>query len=328
MEFAQLAQELRTNTIRPCYILKGTERHLVLSAKRQIIDVVFKETKETPDVFSGSKDNMHKVVDCLRTPSMLTPWRLVVVEEADKYKKEDWDVLKIFLDGSLSKLTLIIIGSIRAPYLKGLPKSVAVLDCKKLYPRQTAGWLNMEAKRLGMPISQEAANFLIECVGTELGALSQSLEKLALFVGDKKLIGLGDVEKVVSHTAQQSVFDLTNAIGEQNRGKALQVLNKILEEGEEPIKTLGMISRHFRLLAKAQGLLFQSGGNAGPAFAKDLGVHPFFAKDYVSQARRLKPKGWKKRFDTLYACDKALKSSRNKRGLILERLVWKLCENV
>lgn len=323
MDITQLDSELRAKKIRPVYILKGPERHLIQTAKKQILKGVLTDVAEKPDTFLAGKTPIHQILDCLRTPSILSPWRVVVVEEVEEWKKEDWEALQDYWKGKLENQTLILIGeSIRAPYLKGVPSPVAIFDFKKLYPNQIASWINMEVRSMGLNISREGAQFLVDCVGSDCGSLYQALEKLNLFVGARRLVQLEDVEKVVANTAQKSIFDLTKAVGEKNQEKAFRLLKDILEQGEEPIRVLAMITRHFRILARAQELL--SRGVTGLTFAQQLKTSPFFAQEYAAQAKRLNPGGWKRRFATLYATERSLKSSRQAKERILEKLAWEL----
>lgn len=322
MDILQLDHELRASKIRACYVIAGPERFLALAARRQIVKAIFKDAPPTADFFQASKHSLGQILDCLRTPSMFAPWRLVVADEGEKFKKKDWEGLRKYLEGRPQKETLIVFtDSAKSDFQLG--PAAAVIECKKLYPRQVLSWLNMEAAHQKIPISREAASFLVDCVGTDLGELSQTLQKLSLFVGNQHLVNLPDVEKAVARTAQKNLFDLTNAIGRRELKSALKQLDQILVQGEEPLKTLALIARHFRLLARAQELLAKSGGEAN--IAKELKVHPYFAKDYVAQARRLPAGGWARRFQALYACDKSLKSSRHKPNLILEKLVRTLC---
>lgn len=324
MDTLQLDQELRSKKIRSCYLVLGPERHLALTAQQQIIKVTLGDSQEGPDRFQAGQTPLHTILDALKSHSLLTPWRVVMVEEVDNFKKKEWETIHAFLEKPLSKATLVLVAEgLKPADLKNLSKAVAIVECKKLYPRQVAFWINIQVKNLGLHISQEAARFLAECVGTDLGVLQQALEKLLLFLGERKLVELKDVEQVVSHTAQRSIFDLTNAIGEKNRYQALQCLDNVLDHGEEPLKAFALIARHFRLLAKAQEILVSGGGDVN--FAKVLQVHPFFAKDYAAQSKKFEGRGWDRRFARLLACDRALKSSRLKPQLILEKLILDLC---
>ena len=339
MDITQLDRDLRAKKIAHGYLLAGPERHLVLTAQRQILNAVFGDAPQSVDRFSFEKAKLAAVLDSLNTASLLTPRKVVIAEEADRLKKADWEALKNYLAKPNPQSVLILVGEEltrnRIPRTALVDKShevsgsscLAVVECKKLYPNQLPAWINMEAKNLGAQISQEAARFLGDLIGAELGAIHQALEKLLLFVGQRGLIQLEDVEKVIANTAQKNVFDMTNAIGLKKSTEALQFLNNILEQGEEPVRIFAMIVRHFRLLAKAQEVLAKNGPNAQPALAKELGVHPFFAKDYAVQAKRFRPRGWGKRFETLAESDRALKSSRLKSQAVLEKLILRLCKD-
>lgn len=328
MDITQLDRDLRAKKFSPCYLLVGPERHLVLTAQRQILNAIFGETPQSVDRFSFEKTKPASVIDSLNTASLLSPKRVVVVEEADCLKKADWEIWKEYLAKPNPQSILVLVAeSIKPGDLKSLSSKMAIVECKKLYHNQLAAWINMEAKYMGAQISQEAARFLGDLIGADLGAIHQSLEKLLLFVGNRGLIQLEDVEKVVANTAQKNVFEMTNAIGVKKPVQALQFLNNILEQGEEPIRIFAMILRHFRLLAKAQEVLAKSGSDAQTSLAKELGVNPYFAKDYAVQAKHFRPKGWKKRFETLSQSDRALKSSRLKPQATLEKLILKLCKD-
>lgn len=326
MDVTQLDQELRSGKIRPCYLMVGGERHLALTAQKRILKTIFGGSEISADRFHAAQTPLGKILDCCNTAALLNPWRVVLVEGADAWKKKDWEALSGFFQKPPQKASLLMFAeSLGEVTLKNLGGAATVVECKKLYPRQVAAWLNMEMRHAGLNISQEAARFLADCVGTDLGVLNQAVEKLLLYVGERKLVELADVEKAVANTAQRSVFDLTNAIGAKNVPQALRLLDRLLDQGEELIKAFALIVRHFRLLAKAREILEKSGGNAGPDFARQLKVHPFFAKDYAVQSKRFKKNGWKKCFETLFACDRALKSSRNPKQIVLEKLIWDLC---
>lgn len=316
MDILTLDQELRSNKIRPGYLLVGPERHLVLTARKNILKTVFRDQDPSPDIYSALETSCAAILDVFKTPSMFSCARCVVVEEAHALKKKDLEEIKKIFKNPLPKAVLLLIAeTLSKGFLDGLPASVSLVECKKLYPRQVLAWINIEARNLNIPISKEAASFLADCVGGDLGRLSQTLETASLYVGQRKIVGLEDVEVVAGLTAQKNIFDLTKSIGEKNPLQAVKILETVLDGGEEPLRVLGMIARHCRLLAQA----------LVPDFSKKLGVHPFFAKEYALQTRRWSSKGWKGCFATLALCDRTLKSSRHKPRAILEKLIWELC---
>ena len=329
MDILNLDQELRSDKIRQGYLIVGPERHLALTAKQHILKTIFRDQEDqesAPDLFWASKTKTGTILDSFRTPSLFSKHRAVVVEEEGEWKKKEWEAIqKIFSSPSPNATLIILAESITAAVLGKFPSAVGVIECKKLYPRQVAGWIGMEVRGLGLNISQEAASVLVDCVGTDLGELHHTLEMLSLYVGSRKLVQLEDVEAVAAKTAQKSIFEMTNAVGAKNPMQATKFLNAILDQGEEPLKILSLIARHFRLLAKAQEILAESRGGLPPDFAKRLGVHPFFAKDYADQTKRWKQNEWGKCFEALFKCDTQLKSSRHEASAVLGKLIQDLC---
>lgn len=323
MNVVELAAELRGGKFRSCYLIKGNESYLMRSVRDQIIHALFPEGRPEIDIFHAEESGLAGVLDALRTPSMFCPHRVVLVEGAGELKKVDFDAIAAVVEKGISGATLILIGEgSSAASHKNFPKSGAIIECKKLYNNQIPGWLSMEAKRFGVTLSREAGQSLVDAVGENLGELALALEKLSLYVGDKKLIDLKDVEELIGVTGQKNIFDLCNAIGEKKGGRALGLIEGMLGQGEPPLKVLTMVARHFRLLTKAQDLLRRK---VSPTeLASELGVSPYFAKDYVAQAGHFSSSSWKRRFHDLYWSDAALKASRHPKSVILKKLAWDL----
>lgn len=321
MTLAELDSELRSGKLRSVYLCYGPERSLILSAVdliRQTLDVALQA-----DRFTAGIHPAHRILETLKTPNLLSPKRLVIVEEIDDLKKEEWSLLKTYAEQPTPDVTLVLTGA--SAKEKSWPKEVFVLECKTLYPREVPSWINMEARRLGIKISFEAAHLLAEQVGSDLGVLHQALEKLTLFAGKTNLITPETVKKVVAGSREESVFDLTRALGEKNLRKVAVSLQNLLEQGEPGVRVLGMVARHLRLLSKTQDYLKE--GCSDRELAARLKVHPFFVKEYVQQSKQWSHAEWGRHFRRLSRCDRKLKSSRIKTHLILEKELLSLCKS-
>ena len=322
MILADIDSELRGGKLRPVYIFYGPER-FPIQTTLGIIRQFFSKQGVEPDRFTAGVHPLSHIMGTLRTPNLLAPKRLVIVDEVDDFKKEDWDSLREYAENPVPEAVLLLIGtSIGAAVARGWPVTASLLESKSLYPNQVPGWINMEARRMGIKISMEAAQMLSDAVGSDLGSLSQALEKLTLFAGKTALITPEAVQKIVGVSREENVFALTRALGDRNAAKAVLSLKHLLEQGEMPVRVLGMVARNVRLLAKAQALLQE--GCSERDLASKLKVHPFFVKEYVSQARQWPKEGWSRRFRQLYTCDRSLKSSPIRGSAILEKTIWKL----
>lgn len=113
------------------------------------------------------------------------------------------------------------------------------------FANQLGAWIKRQANEIGSEVSSEAADFLIELVGSDLATLHQEISKLALG-GRGKKIGLADVKAGVAYLRQDNIFDFLEAFGQRNRVRALRCLETMLSSGEAAQKIWFMLSRQLR----------------------------------------------------------------------------------
>src|SRR5262249_57421791 len=106
-----------------------------------------------------------------------------------------------------------------------------------------------DAEEQGVRVEQDGGGELIDALGADMMLVSGELEKLILYVGEKKHITLGDVETLVLAAKQRSLYELTDAISARDKARALAVLDALLLSGEGDDAAIGhlyMLARTFR----------------------------------------------------------------------------------
>ena len=183
-------------------------------------------------------------------------------------------------------------------------------------------WLKAELKARGKSMNSEAGRLFLERAGHQTGILSQELDKLAVFVGEREIIRVDDVQLLTPRTVETTVFQLLDAVAQRKTGEALRNLHDVLLE-EHPLKVLTMLERQLRLLLGAQSWRDQ-GGN-GAELSSVLKISPFEAQKVWQQAQRL---SWDALVKAMKECLRtgiALKSSGGDPGFLLEIMVVKFC---
>jgi len=328
LDLTTLDAELRQKTLRPLYVVAGEEGYLRRTAVRLITEamVAAGANESFKQTFAAQEVDAPKLLDAVRAVMLFGGRTFVVVRDGEKLSKDVLEALANYAEKPVASATLVIDAHKidgRSRFMKVAEKTGGVVECKALYANQLPSWINMEVRRFDKKISQEAARFLADMVGNDLGQLAAALDRVSLYVGRQPTIELKDVEEAVVETAQRTVFELCNALGVRKVGKAVAVLGNLLDEGQAPVLVLNMIARHVRLLIKAKEIAAEAKG--APDIAKQLGVHPFFAKDYIAQARNFSAGELRRFFRELSRCDRAIKSSRLPRERILEKLILELC---
>jgi len=160
-------------------------------------------------------------------------------------------------------------------------------------------------------------------VGEDTRIAAQELTKLLTYVNFERPIRLLDVEKVSIVSAQASVFELVDALGQGKGEKAQKVLHQMLEEADAA-EFWGMVIRQFRLLLQAREMLDERLGV--PEVQKALGLHEFVANKVCSQAGRFQIKTLESIYHKLLEIDEAAKTSRVPLDLALDTLIVELTQ--
>jgi DNA polymerase III subunit delta len=177
-------------------------------------------------------------------------------------------------------------------------------------------------------MENDAARELVDALGSDMMLVANELEKLVLYVGDKKRITLGDVETMVLAAKQRSLYELTDAISAKDRARALEMMDAMLNTGdgdEAAIGHLYMLAKTFRQMLVILEKNVRDSRAIWQALWQGFRVPPFAADDIIKQARRYKSKREITRAIRLIArADLALRSNPPSKRLILENLVLDL----
>jgi DNA polymerase III subunit delta len=186
---------------------------------------------------------------------------------------------------------------------------------------ELADWIvaNVEAK--GGRIEFAAANDLAIFIGADLRALDNEVEKLMAY-RPGEAIRRDDVRALVAPAQEQSIFEMTDAMGKRDVKTALELLHDQLSHSAEPLYLLAMIARQFRLLLQVRDLATR--GLSGEAIRARLGLHPYVARKIFDQARNFSMDQLEASYRKLLDVDIAMKTGHGEPGVNLDVLVVEL----
>ncbi|MBI4481723.1 MAG: DNA polymerase III subunit delta, partial [Acidobacteria bacterium] len=247
---------------------------------------------------------------------MMSPYRLLVVQDVAKLREADQASLESYLADPAPR-TLLIFESgdmdQRSSLFKLFGRTAVVVEEDRVQERDLPREILSRAERAGFRMEPGAAERLVSFVGTDRPAIENELSKLMLNANDSRKITVEGVEELVGRYRQRHIFDLVDAVGSRNLDLALQILNRMLEDGENHIGILSMLARHFRqmLLVKEQG-----------SRAK---IYPSFLLDkLVAQARRYDREKIIQCISQIAGADLQFKTTWVHPQLHLEMLLFKL----
>ena len=329
VHFEDFIAEVNSGRIDPLYLLTGTEDFFVDECTRILIEqLVPDETRGfNLDVMYGSKCEAKDVVAHASSYPMMGDRRVVVVKEFERLVLSETakEVMGAYFEHLLDSTCLILIAAepdFRKKPFTDLKKTARVVACDPLYDNQVPPWISQRIRLKKKEASSEACRVLQAYVGNSLRSLENEIDKLLIFIGERKEITEADIAEVVGASKGYTVFELQNSIGRKDAKSALTILSKMMEAGESPQMIIVMLTRFFTILLRIAELKQRRVSES--QLSAELRISPYFLKDYLDFYSRYPASHIEHCFRVLLAADTKLKSSSADPRLVMDLLVYSL----
>lgn len=326
-----LQQSFTSNKVCSSYTITGEDAYLTQEAVTNI-KAYFEDLGVNFDFnfdcIYFSEKKAADVVDIIETLPMMSPYRLVLIKEAHLIKEKDWDLLKKSMDKDLSQTVIVFVHEAkfdkRKKIYKWISTNTQLVEMITPYENQVPTWIHYMAQKSDLTLDQGAALQLLHLVGVDLIEINNEILKLkSFFHGQKNKLEIDDILKVVSKKRIESVFDLTSAVAMGQKALSLQLLSDLLDQGQNEVGVISLISRHMRILKK---VIENTNLNLShKQLSAKVGVSPFFVGQYIDQSRKWNLDKMDCVFELLLDTDKALKSSPLSSKIWLENFVIQAC---
>lgn len=316
------------NPVLPVYCFYGDSyliEEAVTDIKAKTLSSSFKDMNYT--VFDTKEADAGDIISIAETFPVMSQKRLILVNRAEALSKSEQEALLAYIANPAPHTCIIFISSTgkidkRLSFFSDMDKAHYLFHFKPPAEAELPSWIRKEMLRFEKKITDDALGIFLEVAGSELMDIKQEVEKLALFVGDRKLIEKKDVESAVANCRADTVFDLSDSIAKKDLRECIINLKKLASQGEEPVKILGMIARQFRIIWRVKAL--KKNGAATNSIAAALGIFPTYVEGYIRQSKNFSEQGLLKIFQMLHNVDISLKSGRQTPRMIMERLAIEL----
>jgi len=313
-------------------VLLGTDHYLREMCRNKIIDVCVPEGARDWALarLSARDAGWDEILQRAQTLPMLAPRQVIVVEDVesveklgDKSRDTILEALGKYLD-SPAPFTVLLL---EATALDGRQRFSRLLHEKALVVELAIGGESAAAlaaqmaKDLGAEIDREAAALLADIVNGEPARIRTELEKLATYAHPRSQITAADVEALVVAARKNTVWQLADMLASRKRSAALEFLDNLLREGEQPAGIVGALAWMYRKLIEARDLPAHASGFQA---ARQLGMRPEAAEAAVRQAHRIPKKELLAGLAALAEADSQLKSANPNPRAMMEFLIARL----
>ena len=356
--FAQakrFVSELESRKLRPAYVFVGDEAFFRKRFRDAILEHLVPADLRDFSLFEFdlAETDLAEVLDRVRTRSLMAPFQVFFVrgvknlygrgsnEEKlaaiEEYcKNANRDALVVFVADHIS-----IPADVRKMEMQDkeryqrirdtMGQYCGIVELARVEEGEAVRWITDYCSSRGVKMEPDGARELVDALGGDMMMVSNELEKLILYVAEKKRITLGDIETMVLAAKQRSLYELTDAISSKDRVRALEILDAILASGDGEEAAIGhiyMLAKTFRQMLVILERNVRDQRMLWAALWQGFRVPPFAADDIIRQARRYKIRRELTRAIRLVAkADLALRSNPVSKRLVLERLVMDLTPN-
>ena len=196
------------------------------------------------DVLYGDETDALEVKTIAQEMSFFSARRLVIMAWAEKLPTREGEALISYFQSPTDSTTLVMMAAKldgRLKWVQQLKKHAVFVDCAPLYENQRIGWVTQQATQAGVKLEENALQMLKELAADGLYITHSEIEKLSAYLPVGTCGTLQDVETIRGMEPGASVFDLSEAIGARERGRALQIIAKNLDVGGSSVTDFGSI---------------------------------------------------------------------------------------
>lgn len=333
MNYTSFLKKIKSDEASGIYCFQGEEDYLAKNTinflKKELIDEsVLEFNSFEKDAADMTYNNLYEEI--VRLPFMAKKRVIILYNWTDLSK----DLAKNYeeIEKFKGSYILVLMSSPESPrknlsIVKTLMKYDRLVDFDMVNPAALKNWILKKLQEENKKISEAALRKFIEYLNYSKDSEFNSLYKIENEI--KKLASISSesidesiVDSMVNKSISSNIFNLTDAISQKNRKKAIQELNKLLNNGEEPVKILYMLSRHMINVLKI--INYKNQGYKDYDIMRLVGISKFeFDKIFYTLKNFSEDKA-RYNLEKCMEADYILKTKKNEPNVLLFELVVSL----
>lgn len=297
MTAEDILKDLKNRKFKPLYLLHGDEPYYIDLVSNYVEHKLLSDAEKgfNQTVLYGKDTEIMTVLNAAKRYPMMADYQVVLVKEAQdmKWGRDDDDKKSInpllnYLENPLPGTILVFCYKYgkfdkRKKTYKAIEKNGLVFESTTLYDNKVPGWIEGFISDKGYRISQQASLMLAEYLGNDLSKIANELEKLMLNISAGQEVTLELVQNNIGISKEYNVFELQTALAKKDVYKVNQIVNyfEANPRANPMVLVLGNLNNYFSKVLAFHYVKDRSPQN----LARELGVNPFFIKDYEQAAR-------------------------------------------
>lgn len=297
MTAAEILKDLKNRKFKPLYLLHGEEPYFIDLVSNYVEHHLLPEHERgfNQTVVYGKDTDIMTVLNAAKRYPMMADYQVVLVKEAQDMKwgkdddnKKGIDPVLSYLENPLPSTILVFCYKYgkfdkRKKTYKAIEKKGLIFESATLYDNKVPAWVEGYVSDKGYKMNQQGSAMIAEYLGNDLSKIANELDKLMLNVSAGQEITLKHIQDNIGISKEYNVFELQTALTKKDAYKVNQIINYFAANPKSNpiVLVLGNLNNFF-----SKVLVYHYVKDKTPQnLAREMGVNPYFIKDYEQAAR-------------------------------------------
>ena len=333
-ELELIFKNIKNKEFLPIYFFHGEEAYYIDIAVKALENDVLTEDEKAfnQTVVYGKDTNYNEILALAKQYPMMGDKQLIIVKEAQdlKLNEEETSLLEKYVENPVESTILVFAHKhkkvdSRKKVFKTLDKAKMLFHSESVKDYNLAKWIDNEARNLQIKLAPGISQLLADYLGNDLSRIANELNKMKLVLKDGEVLDGKLVETHIGISKEFNVFELQKALGKKDANTAFKIAYYM---GKNPktnpiVMTIGNLYNFFSNVVLYHTVSHQS----PPTIASELGINPYFVKDYAEAARLYPLKFATRIISVLREIDlksKGLGAVNMDEGELLKEMVYKI----
>jgi len=291
-ELDLILKNIKNKEVLPIYFFHGEEAYFIDVAVKALEHNFLEEDEKAfnQTVTYGKDTTYQEVLSLARQFPMMGDKQVIIVKEAQdlRFNEEENRILESYVENPVPSTVLVFAHKhkkldSRKKAAKALDKAKALFLSESVKESNLPKWISDECVKLKINTAPNISHLLAEYLGNDLSRIANELNKLKMILKEGEILDGTIVENHIGISKEYNIFELQKALGTKNANAAFKIAHFM---GKNPknnpfVMMLASLYNYF-----SNVIIYQTmAGQSPQAIASQMGVNPYFIKDYAESAR-------------------------------------------
>lgn len=291
-ELDLILKNIKNKEVLPIYFFHGDEPYFIDLAVKALENDFLEEDEKAfnQTVVYGKDTSYQEILSLARQFPMMGDKQVIIVKEAQDLKltEAESNALETYVQNAVPSTVLVFAHKhkkldSRKKVTKLLEKSGALFLSESVKEHLLPKWIADECLRLQIKTAPNISHLLAEYLGNDLSRIANEINKLKMILKAGEILDGTIVENHIGISKEFNVFELQKALGMKNANAAFKIAHFM---GKNPknnpfVMLLGNLYNYFSNIIIYNTMVGQSPN----AIASQMGINPYFLKDYAEASR-------------------------------------------